>query len=354
MAIVRLSKVTLCGTANQRDRVLDGLQDLGCLHLVDISEQASEPLPKSNVSSETHQALKYLRSCPVRRRPMRDRSEFRLTEVVQETLCIERRQEQLMQQRDELAAAIKGLEPWGNFQYPLPSELLDWRLWFYVLPSHRLREIAARDEIWQVVSRDHQNVYLVVVSVAEPQGMPISRVDLDHRPLADLRRELEHVDSELDELHWQRVALTRWIQLLKSSIAQADDQTAWQIAVRRSLGDRSLFAVQGWVPVRAEQQMRSFAQQHDLALMLARPDKHDKPPTLLENPPLTSGGQDAVTFFTIPAYNAWDPSSIVFFSFSLFFAMIMADAGYALLLGVLLLLAWGRLGVSAAGLYGST
>jgi vacuolar-type H+-ATPase subunit I/STV1 len=35
MAIVALVKVTLCGPAAEKDAVLDGLQQLGCLHLSD-------------------------------------------------------------------------------------------------------------------------------------------------------------------------------------------------------------------------------------------------------------------------------------------------------------------------------
>jgi V/A-type H+-transporting ATPase subunit I len=50
-----------------------------------------------------------------------------------------------------------------------------------------------------------------------------------------------------------------------------------------------------------------------------------------------------------PNYWLWDPSTIVFFSFALFFAMILSDAGYAVLLGAVLLLAWKRMGRSDGG-----
>ena len=50
-----------------------------------------------------------------------------------------------------------------------------------------------------------------------------------------------------------------------------------------------------------------------------------------------------------PSYWLWDPSSLVFASFALFFAMIVADAGYALLLGLIVLAYRKRLGASAGG-----
>ena len=48
-------------------------------------------------------------------------------------------------------------------------------------------------------------------------------------------------------------------------------------------------------------------------------------------------GRDLVNIYDTPAYNDWDPSSWVFFSFTLFFAMIVGDGGYGLLLFVFML-----------------
>jgi V/A-type H+-transporting ATPase subunit I len=70
---------------------------------------------------------------------------------------------------------------------------------------------------------------------------------------------------------------------------------------------------------------------------------------LLRNPPNLAGGQDLVSFYLTPSYRLWDPSTIVFCSFALFFAMILADAGYGLVLGLGLILGWRRMGHSAAG-----
>jgi V/A-type H+-transporting ATPase subunit I len=55
-----------------------------------------------------------------------------------------------------------------------------------------------------------------------------------------------------------------------------------------------------------------------------------------------------VRFFQLPGYASWDPTPVIFLSFALFFAMILADAGYAALLGGLLLLRWRALGRTAS------
>ena len=72
-----------------------------------------------------------------------------------------------------------------------------------------------------------------------------------------------------------------------------------------------------------------------LALLIEPPRPDETPPTLLRNPAPLAAGEDLVGFYQMPAYHAWDPSRVLFFSFALFFAMILSDAGYAAVLGLL-------------------
>jgi V/A-type H+/Na+-transporting ATPase subunit I len=62
-----------------------------------------------------------------------------------------------------------------------------------------------------------------------------------------------------------------------------------------------------------------------------------------------AGAEGAVTFYITPAYNSWDPTWIMYFSFAIFFAMIMSDAAYGALMGVFLLVFWKRMGNNDKG-----
>ncbi|MCA9088005.1 MAG: hypothetical protein KDA90_05145 [Planctomycetaceae bacterium] len=349
MAILSLVKVTLLGTTNQKDLVLDELQAIGCLHLIDLGPGNTGRSPVTSISDETRKALRFLRSCPTRRRPAPGDRGLHLESVVQRALQIAERQEELQRQCDELIRAIDVLRPWGDFHLPDHEEFGDLRFWFYVVPHYKLRLLTNLELMWQVVSRDQHSAYVIVIAPDQPQQMPVPPVDLAPHPLSTLRQAVVAAELELEESHWERVALTRWIGAIQQSIAHVEDQAARELAARQLLDDRPLFAIQGWTPRRGLERVRTLAQSQSLALTIEPPDCLDSPPTLLENPTMTAGGQDAVTFYTTPAYTSWDPSGIVFISFSLFFAMIMADAGYALVLGGLLLLLWRRLGRSMAG-----
>ena len=92
--------------------------------------------------------------------------------------------------------------------------------------------------------------------------------------------------------------------------------------------------------------MEALASQHGLAMTVEPPDPIDIPPTKLDNPGPLRGGEAAVSFYVTPEYRSWDPSAVVFFSFAVFFGMIMSDAGYGLVLAVLLAAFWRRLSAS--------
>lgn len=271
MAIVPVSKVTIYGTADQKDAVLDGLQELGCMHLIDLKGTGEATRPTSNISAETHQAVKFLRACPTQRRRVTDDTGFQLDDVVKEVLRIEQHQQQSQEERDELTSAISSLTPWGSFHFPPAGELGDLRLWFYVVPHYRLRSLAEHDLAWHVVSRDHRFAYVVVVAADEPQGMPVPRIRLDDQPLSDLHRRLEEVEAEQEDLHWQRVALTRWSHLLSRTIAFADDRAARRRAASQAWNDPSMFALQGWAPRQDVERIRSFAREHALGLTIELP-----------------------------------------------------------------------------------
>ncbi len=346
MAIVALDKLTVYGTCGQQAKVIDGLQQLGCLHLINL--RGTRAQPPELVSKDARAALRYLTGCKTQRRRTGSRTHYDREPVIREVLEIKDRSALLAGERDDLQQSIADVKPWGNFTLPPDGEVAGQRFWFYVIPRHRLTEIPD-DLVWHVAGEDNRFAYVVVLSRLEPEDLPFSPTEFDGRPLSELTQRLESVEEELEELYWRRVALTRWRGLLQADLDAADDKAAQAAAAQGILGDGAVFALQGWVPRVATDEVREFAQRHQLAVTIEPPGDDDAPPTLLKNPEQVAGGEGCVTFYITPGYHTWDPSTIVFFSFSLFFAMIVADAGYGLLMGGLLLFFSNKLSRTVSG-----
>ena len=349
MSIVPLVKVALYGPAAEKDAMLVGLQSLGCLHLNDLRPSAAEAVDLAPSHPDVRQALQYLRDSPVRRRVRRQRENVDIEAVVKEVLDVRDRSRSLAEEREQLRKWIADLEPWGDFELPEWAHEGALRFWFYMVPHHQMRRLEAITLPWSVVGRDHRFVYVVVVAADQPAGMPVPPVPLEPRSLSKVRGRLEQVERELEELDYRRIGLTYYRDLIRVTLDEADDRAARQQAALRAYDQDQVFAVQGWAPSARVSALRQFAADRRLALTIEAPGPQDAPPTLLDNPPALRGGEGLVTFYKTPAYRLWDPSKAVFFAFAVFFAMIFSDAGYGLLLGVILLATWKRLGRTDTG-----
>lgn len=347
-----MAKVTLCGTAGDKDALLSQLQDLGCMHLVSLRPAATEPEHAVSPRAEdAYKALRYLRDVKAVRRQVTDLREFDFQEVVRRALQNQQRKRQLEDRRDVLRARIRALAPWGDFQLPPESDLAGYKLWFYQVP-HPLRERLGEAAVpWQEVHRDNRFAYIVAIACEEPPVamFPVARTHTGAVPLRDLYHRLQITEIDLEDVYAEHHALSRWIYLLSANLAQAEDAAALKHAQTLTLESDGIVAVQGWVPRRALMGVQALAEQNGFALLAEPPTAQDMPPTLLDNPQTVSGGQDLVAFFQTPAYHTWDPSRVVFFSFALFFAMILADAGYAAGLALVLAYYWPRMGKSKRG-----
>ncbi|NOQ35953.1 MAG: ATPase [Methylococcaceae bacterium] len=353
MAIVKLKKLTFCGLINEKSKILQQLQALGGTHLICLNK-----LPFST-EQVTHQqtekaisALKYLNQCAKKRHQVSEMEGFDLDKTVNEVLQLHTQIQQLANDYDFLAERISEVEPWGDFVLPESDAALGGiKLWFYILPKRLMSKIKDPDLIWQVVYQDNINCYLVVLAEHEPPAarLPVPRTHTGSVRLSELKKQYEQTALDLEDLKAKRECLTRWISLIGLSLAANEDRAELKTAHALTLDGENLFVLQAWGVSSELKKYQHFANQHKLALMVEIPDISETPPTLLNNPEQFAAGEDVISFYQIPNYHSWDPSAIVFFSFALFFAMILSDAGYAALLAVILAIKWKKLGAARKG-----
>ena len=348
MSIVPLAKVSFYGLLEQKEQVLADLQEIGCMHLVPL-QQNSDISEDSGPSPATRNALKFLLSCPERRHQILNPAKFDGADVEALALKIQARMQPLRNERDFLRHRIGELKPWGNFKKPSPDDLGGLKLWLYIVPHYQMKDLERGDVVWKEINRDNRFRYVVIVAPREPHSVPGQNVPVGDQSLWELESRLEEVEVELEDLQAERVALTRWLTLFIRSINRLEDGAARANASQQTYDSDPLFAVQGWAQRTIVHQLQSYAQGKSLAFTVEDPSHEDEPPTLFENPAPVAGGENLVSFYMTPSYRLWDPSSVVFFSFAVFFAMILSDAGYGALLGVILAMMWTRMGQSETG-----
>lgn len=352
MSILALKKVTLCGVLREKTELLSELQTLGCLHLEPLRPAPPEPEKAASPrAEEAYKALKFLSDMPNRRKQVRRDQSFDVAEVVQQARRLQDSLLETQDRRDFLADRIKQVEPWGDLVFPPHADLDGYHLWFYMLPAGKHKALETLEIPWQIMHRDPRRIYLVLLAKDEPPSdiLPVERTHTGALPLSELKERLEEAEVEIETLMGERQALTRFIYLLTANLAKAEDAAVLTYAAEQTRDDEAIFAVQGWVPVPALADVSALADGHGLACLIEEPGPDDKPPTLLDNPPELGAATDLALFYQTPGYRTWDPGIVVLFSFALFFAMILSDAGYALVLLALIAASWKKLSRSATG-----
>lgn len=341
--------MTLIGESKHRDRVIMELQRLGCVHVLDLSVADCEPDGLGDLAIDLKAAINDLERSPEKRPAPSNLLSLQATSqqrdevkcIAAEVLQIMNESRLLGEEQDAVRDATEQMRPWGNFRKPAADEVGDHRLYFYRLThrqAHAAQKVLQR-EIAERINADRQHEYWLVIAADPPADMPCKPETLDSRSLDELQTRLVEIEGLREQLQVRRIALTRWLDQLRFHLGAVQDETSRMIASHRSLVDGPVFVLDGWVPQRQAEPLTKFAYENTLALRLRKPELDDQPPTLLSNPRPIAGAEGAVTFFMTPGYRSWDPTWVMYFSFAAFFAMILADAGYGIVLAVMLALA---------------
>ena len=339
MAIVRLKKITLFTTVGEEKRFLSQLQEKGALHIIPLNEAAAA-LPESG--DHLIETVAFLKSAPYIRKQLHIAKGFDPESVKAHALHLKTSLKEQYEERESLKKRIKDLTPWGDFAFPPLSEMGKYRFWFYRIPHRKSEALEHLDLIWQKVGRDHQFDYVVVIAKEKPL-LPFQRVHVGSTPLHILRQKLEATENAIEELQAKRIALTKWLDLYQANIARLEDREAFLKVQQQIYKDDDLLVVQAWIPQEREKEIKAFAKARNAALLVETPSRTQTPPTLLKNRPLEAAGEDLLTFYTVPNYWEHDSSSVIFYAFILFFSIILGDAGYGCLLGIITLLLAKRL-----------
>lgn len=152
------------------------------------------------------------------------------------------------------------------------------------------------------------------------------------QPVGVLRSRYQANQKEILATEHQLKTYSKYKQFLHQALVYEMDRhnlNSTQNSVQNEM-DGELFAIEGWVPVNKIAAMQQLADEQDIHVEEIEVETKDVIPTYLENEGFHRIGEDLINIYDTPSHTDKDPSPWVLFFFSLFFAMILGDAGYGL------------------------
>ena len=113
MAIKQLKKITLYGPSQHQAQILQGMQSLGCLHLIPLTDKPVEATLRMQ-PAEASEAKIWLERSPGQRRQIRKKNTADIDGIVQEILINKVAFREQSDLRDKLEERIREVRPWES------------------------------------------------------------------------------------------------------------------------------------------------------------------------------------------------------------------------------------------------
>ncbi|RKX40683.1 MAG: hypothetical protein DRP64_12320 [Verrucomicrobia bacterium] len=324
--IVKMKKVTLLCVAHDRAATLEALRGLGVLHVKPVVLPAGAGLEQAR---EKAAGLRRLQEAIPKVADTRPTGRDASTVVAETSLLLDARKEQ-QAKLESLQAEAARVEPFGSFD-PVTVNALEKKgvvLKLYRTPAKSglslpegvmARKLAVRktDAFW-VLFADEPFEW----TGGEEEPLPAESLAKLREGILRLRDALEVGEKKLQ-------AAAGDSALLRGLLADADAEVKLQ-EVRAGMGaSEAITYVQGFLPAEDIDKVRQTASRNGWGLVIEDPGPKDDVPVKLKPARWASPIKAVFQGVDIlPAYREADVSVVFMLFFSLFFAMIIGDAGY--------------------------
>ena len=358
--IVPMKKVTLLALSSEESSALSSLRSLGVMQ-VEMTRGAESG--RSQQLSECHDTARRVLTALEKYRKEREKSgaeESRSAKVRSGAEAVDQAA-QLFDSREKISAELasvqqrlKSLSVWGDFDRAEIDALRAKGVYIY-LCCGRDTALEAAESLEnadaQLIAEESGRYYFVVFSTGpiEDGVLPEVRLGSEDNPSSLRRREgelgneLRAVEEEIGELFASIPAMSKRVSQLSSELEFS--------LVSDSLSEHGeIMSLSGYVPVPAVPALEKAADENGWGLLIEDPEPGDRVPTLIKTPKWVKTIEPLFGFLGIePGYDEIDVSAGVLIFFTIFYAMIVGDAGYGLvfLLGTLFA-AWKFRGNPAA------
>jgi V/A-type H+-transporting ATPase subunit I len=330
--IINVRKYLFIGAQEELDEFLKRAQQKGFIEFVSASPKKAAEYPPA--VQQLIAAIKTVRKMPQGEPYTQGGDGEDALRAAEQILALKSEIEKLYEEKRLLHAEIVRVAPFGDFSL----EDVDFlekagrkKMQFFCMRTAKSHQTNFGDEVLYVGTEYDLDYFVTVDAVpgAYPEMIEM-RID---RPLGDLKARLAIAEDLIGKYEGELRGYAGYAAFLTEALVEKLN-THHIAAVKREVSfplDNSLFVMEGWVPESRLGALFGMLQGIAVHSEHIATEARETVPTYMENKGLARLGEDLVGIYDVPATSDKDPSGWVLWAFTLFFAMIIADAGYGLL-----------------------
>ncbi len=331
--IVRMKKASILVQAKDAESAVEALRSLGVLHVE--HQQApkgkdlnslTEDLALVNEAMTVLSLEEFSVPCSPEKAAMLS-SDWKA--AAKHLIDLWKRLDQLQEFSRGLVNKMSELEGWGDFDPQAIRALREKNIFIslYQVPEKEMGRFPSETTV-KVTSRRKGLVNCAVVSLGKAE-IPFKEIELPAMGLRQIKKRLEEdkdvMRSIIDEIHTFSACRAK-LRGIKKSLEKA---LTFQEALRGMGGSGAISYLGGYVPVDTVEKLKEAARTQKWGIRIVDPSEADRVPTLVRNPRWISVISPVFKMIeVIPGYRELDISLWFLVFFSVFFGMLIGDAGY--------------------------
>lgn len=334
--IVPMKKVTLLALEAEQTSALTALRNLGVMQVVvskgNPSDLCTERIDEAVAAAKVYNTLKKLKdeckNCSMA-------PAISGAEAIERGASLLASKEQATSELESVRQRLNHLLPWGEFNRNTILELEQQGVYIKLCSGspEDLKKAEAMPGVKVQVMEAGSRIHFVVISATqiEPGVLPEVLLSENDNPveLNERRRKLEF---KLQEIHSEITDLFGSLDHAKHYVDVLHNEMEYAV-VRDSLASHGeIVSIRGFVPDFDVEKLRAAAKSHGWGLWITDPSPEDRVPTLIKTAKWVKVIAPLFQFLGItPGYNELDASAGILIFFTIFYAMIVGDAGYGLI-----------------------
>lgn len=333
--IEKMKVVHVVSSVSHKDEMLEALRNIGILHLAEKQSATKDIIDGFSTLSKTISKLQeYAKG--KKNIDYKILSDDEFESEYKKILEALHRKDMIVQKRGELIAEIERISSWGNFSPKQVRELQEtgYDLHFYRIAKKELKKVIEDGEIDFIRLSQVEKMETIATVGKIPKMVVATEFVLPEYSLDELKNTVELLDEEAKECETLLENSIVYLQSFKQKLLEAQNKMIYSSASATTNSDDDFVWITGYMPEQDVDLLKCTATKNGWAWVIDDVAEDD------ENVP-TKVKYNRVSKFIkpifdilgiLPGYREQDISMYFLMFFTLFFAMIIGDAGYGCLI----------------------
>lgn len=331
--IETMKKVTVFSIKERREAVTEALRAIGVMHIESMVLKSEGAVREEEKKAELEKVLSELEEVRNKKEKTAQKSlctDFEATNRALLSLSDEKRA--LLDENSRLLLEKERLEAFGNLEPSLVRELEEegLELHFYSITDKDYRTIRESDEFTTIRLKSGKQSIIMSVN-SEIHGHGAIEFSLGNMSLESVSKKIDLNSIRLGDIRKTFSSYLPYENEWRKRIREREDNIRFENVKSSALEDGEVLFITGYIPEKFISSFKDAASSSGLAYLIDDISDEDNPPTLVRYPGFVRIIKPVFDILgVVPGYREYDISTYFLLFFSLFFAMIIGDAGYGL------------------------